>query len=530
MQQTSPTPYPHTNRYHWRPSRWFWLLLLAGLVVRLVAAALAPHPGIADPNHYYNLASNLAQGRGFVIDYIWQYHNPPLDVTHPIDYWMPFAAVPPALMLTIFPDSLFAALMPSAIVGALLGVLAYAIAAIARTPEPVRLLSMLGVIFLPEYVLNAARTDTTLLYVLFVGLCTLSFYQGVRGYRWAWLLAGACAGLAHLTRQDGILLAPAMVLAVLLIWRFGGIRPSLVGLGLVVIGWVGVLAPWMWRNWDLYGVLLPSGASRTIFITHFVDQFSYGRTLDLQHYLNWGIANIVGNIVFQAMANIRTAYTLPDVLLPVTASVGLLTLLWQRDRDKLTLLALPLCMVLALFLFYSMVTPFHTQGGGFKKSYMLVLPFLSFAGAWALWTFIRRQRVALLFGVLMAGLMLANAFYLTWQDFTLARRFNQSVIDLKPVLDAAGDINGDGEIIVMTQDPYILNYHGYRALMIPSDPRDMILEAAYRYQVDYIILPAARPALDPLMQGDERDPRLRWMPATANYQLLAVLPPDNADS
>ena len=72
----------------------------------------------------------------------------------------------------------------------------------------------------------------------------------------------------------------------------------------------------------------------------------------------------------------------------------------------------------------------------------------------------------------------------------------------------------------------MLNYHGFYALMLPSDPRDMILEAAYRYDVDYIILPADRAALDALYNGAESDPRLPLVGSAGPYQLLQVLPPE----
>ena len=506
--------------------RLFWLILVLGFIVRLVAAALAPHPGIADPNHYYNLATNLAEGRGFVIDYIWQYHRLPADVTHPIDYWMPLPALPPALMLWLAPGSLFAALLPSVLIGTLLATLAYAAAWLADLDEPIRLLAMLGVIFLPEFVLNAARTDTTLLYVLCVGLCALAFYAGLRKRAFWLLLAGGFAGLAQLSRQDGILLAPSMLLCLLIYWRVASQKLPWRWLWLIPFGWLLVLAPWMLRNYELYAVLLPSGASRTLFMTSFIDQFTYGRTLDPQHYLDWGIGNIIGNITFQALANVRMSYFLLDVGLPIWVLLGGIGLLMQRDKQRETLLVLllPLVMVLALFCFYSFLTPFHTQGGSFKKSYMLVIPFLSVVGAWALWQHVRPRWAAWAFGWVMAGLMLLNAVQLVRLDFDAARRFDSSIRELSAVLDERGDVNGDGETIVMTQDPYILSYYGYRALMIPSDPRDMILEAAYRYNVDYIILPSARSALADLEDADSAgdDPRFTWYAATESHQLLAV--------
>lgn len=505
-------------------SKWFWLMLIAGFAVRLVAASLAPHPGIADSNHYFMLASNLADGRGFVIDYIWQYHNPPADVTHPIDYWMPLPALWPALGLALAPDNLFAALIPSVIFGTALGVLAYAIAAACGGDEKMRLVAMAGVLFLPEFVLNAARTDTTLSYVLFAGITCIAFYRGMRGQGWAFLVAGMFAGLAQLSRQDGLLFAPAFLVSIAIYayvqgwkaipWRW---------LLLIPAGWLLVLSPWMWRNWQLYGVLMPSGFSRTLFMTSFIDQFTYGRTLDLQHYLDWGLGNIVSNIALQASANIKMSYSLLDVGLPIMVLLGFVSLWQHKQREVALMLILPLVLILGLFTSYTFLTPFHTQGGSFKKSYMLVIPFLSVVGAW--WVTRHVQPRWMISGVALAlmAFNLANAFDLVRLDFAAAARFNQSVIDLKPLLDAAGDVNGDDEIIIMTQDPYILNYHGYRALMIPSDPLDMILEAAYRYNVDYILLPPARAALNSFVDGQATDPRLQWVPATEQYQLLAIV-------
>ena len=71
------------------------LLFVAGLLVRVGLALLAEHAGLFDPNRHYNLARNLAEGRGFVVDYFWQYQQRPTAVTHAIDYWMFLAAVWP---------------------------------------------------------------------------------------------------------------------------------------------------------------------------------------------------------------------------------------------------------------------------------------------------------------------------------------------------------------------------------------------------------------------------------------------------
>lgn len=506
--------------------RSFWGILLAALIVRFIVAVVAPHPGISDSNHYYNLARNLADGRGFVIDYIWQYHTPPLDVTHPTDYWMPLPALAPAVMLSLFPDQLLAALIPSVIVGTLIIALTYALAAHVGLGVDARILAMLGVVFLPEFVLNSARTDTTLLYVLFVGVAALMLYRGMNGQPWALFIAGMAAGLAQLSRQDAIMLAPAFVLTVIAYWRWGDWPLPWRHLLLIPLGWVLVLSPWLVRNYQTFGYLLPSGAGRTLFMTSFIDQFTYGRDLTLDHYLSWGWGNILSNIAVQALANVRMSYLLLDVLMPVTAFIGLGLIVARRERKILLMVVFPTLAVVGLFLSYSFLTPFHTQGGSFKKSYMLLIPFLSVVSAYAITQLIANRRLMFAVGWVGALFMLANAFQLIRSDFTLARAFNQSNADFVAEVAQYGDVNGDGEIIIMTQDPFMINYHGYRALMIPSDPRDMILEAAYRYNVDYIQMPADRAALDELYDGSQTDPRLELIRLNDPvYRLLKVVPP-----
>lgn len=506
--------------------RTFWIILALALLVRLIAAAAAPHPGIADSNHYYNLARNLADGRGFVIDYIWQYHNPPDTVTHPTDYWMPLPAIPPAVGLLIAPDNLFAALVPSVIVGTLIVALTYFIAQAAGVGRDASLMAMLGVVFLPEFVLNSARTDTTMLYVLFVGMAGLCFYAGVRGKPWLLFVAGACGALAQLSRQDGIILAIAMIFSVVIYWRLGELRVKWRYLLLIPLGWGLVLAPWLLRNYTLYGALLPSGASRTMFMTSFIDQFTYGRELTLDHYLSWGTGNIVANIVTQVMGNIRMSYHLLDVMLPVTAAAGVMLMVIRRQRRTGLMLVVPAVTVLGLFLSYSFLTPFHSMGGSYKKSYMLLIPFLAMAGGYAMTQLIVNRRWVYVLGWLMAAVMLANSFQLVRLDFAHAAEYDAQVREFLPVIENAGDVNGDGVITLMAQDPYMFNYYGYPGLMIPSDPRDMILDAAYRYGVDYIVMPPARASLDPIYAGDETDSRLALIPGTDHFGLLRVLPSD----
>ena len=188
------------------------------------------------------------------------------------------------------------------------------------------------------------------------------------------------------------------------------------------------------------------------------------------------------------------------------------------------MLATPVIFIIGLFLFYSFLTPFHSMGGSYKKSYLSLVPFLAMASAWALDTYVQPKRVAYIGAALMAIFMMLNAVELVRADYTVIARYNADMTRLRDTLNALGDANGDGRITVMAQDPFMLNYEGFYALMLPSDDRDTILAAAHRYQADYILLPAARDALDSLYNGVETDPRLPLAGTSGDYQILRVLP------
>ena len=502
--------------------RWYVLLLVAGLLVRLGLALLAEHPGLFDPNHYYNLARNLAGGRGFVIDYIWQYHQKPADVTHPIDYWMPLAAVWPAVSMRIWGLYLPAALLPNILFSTALVALTGWIARVARLSHRAQLMAMGLILFLPDFVLGAVRTDTTVSYALFCGLALVFLYQGMSGQPRLLALAGACGGLAQLTRLDGILLLPALLAGALLLWRFGGRTLPRGWLFAMVLAWTLVLAPWLWRNLQAHNVLWPSGTGNAPFQTQHDDLFSYSRKFNLETFLAWGWPNILYNIVFHALANLKVMVTTQGFALPLLALSGLAGWLHGRRRERLRLLLAPLLFLIALYGIYTVLLPFNAMGGAFKKSWLALIPFLAVAGAWALATYVRPRKMGQIAATLVAGFMLMQAVELVRREYTLVAGRLEEMGRVTDVMESLGDQNGDGQVIVMTDGPFFLNWLGYRAIMIPSDDRDTIIEVARRYGADFILMPAARPALWPLYDGSETDERLPLLGRTSHSRLFGI--------
>ncbi len=497
-------------------------LLVAGLLVRLVLGLLAEHPGLFDPNHYYNLARNLAEGRGFVVDYIWQFHQRPADVTHPVDYWMPLAAVWPALSMRVLGIALLPALLPNILFSTALVALTGLIARVARLSRSAELMAMALILFLPDFVLGAVRTDTTVSYALFCGMALLCLYRGMQGRPWLLALAGACGGLAQLTRLDGVLLLPALLIGATLLRRFGKRPVPWRWLLALPLAWTLVLGPWLWRNQQDLGALWPSGPGNTPFLTSFDDQFSYSQEHNLESFLAWGPANILNNIVFHALANLKVMVTTQGFALPLLALLGLGGWLRQRHRSRLQLLWTPLLFLLALYGVYSVILPFHSMGGSFKKSWLALIPFLAVAGAWALDAYLRPRRMGQVAAILIAGFMLLQAIELVRSEYTLVAGRLEERRKVAAIVDLLGDQNGDGQIILMTDAPFFMNWLGYKAVMIPSDDRDTILQVARRHAADFILMPALRDALWPLYDGSESDERLPLLGRSSHSRLYGI--------
>jgi hypothetical protein len=279
------------------------------------------------------------------------------------------------------------------------------------------------------------------------------------------------------------------------------------------LGWLVVFGPWIARNAAVLGEAMPSGVARSLFLTTIIDQYSYAKTFDLGTYLQWGLGNIAGKRVFEALASVKLVYTLPGAVLSAAAALGLGEAAAKRDRrvEQIRLLSLPLLALVAFFGFYTVLVPFLSQGGSFKKSYMATMPFLVALGAVTVERYITARRTRAALAVLVCGMLLLDGLVLVKNDFAAAQSYLDDMRRVVDTLNDAGDTNGDGEVIVMAQDPFMLNYLGLRVLMIPNDTRDVTLEVAARYSADYIMMPPARESLDPIYRREESDPRLVWV-------------------
>jgi hypothetical protein len=99
-------------------------------VARIVAASVIVFPKPEDTAYYVEVAKNLVEGRGLTADALWSYQTPPLMVPREaFEVWLPLPSFLAAVPMGLFGTSFAAAQVSSILVGSLVAVLAWRLAA-----------------------------------------------------------------------------------------------------------------------------------------------------------------------------------------------------------------------------------------------------------------------------------------------------------------------------------------------------------------------------------------------------------------
>ena len=508
------------------PARWVpWALVALALAVRLLTAWPLQQPGYMDAYYYAVGAQQLYTGQGFEEPFIWNYLEPPGSVPHPgYLYWMPLASILGWIGLALFGDSFGALQAPFVFLSALLPLASYTIAWDLTGQQRHAVLAGLLAVFPGMYTHFLVLPDNFAPFALAGSVCLWAAGRGLRDRKLLWFgLAGLAAGIGHLSRADGLMLlgvALAAAIALVLPWLQddGSQRKTgwawLASTALVLGGYLIVMVPWFWRNWRIFGSPLPGAGARTMFLTIYDDLFAYGRPLTLQGYLAWGWEEILGSKARALWLNLQRLWVenLLVFLLPFT-TLGL----WALRRERLLwpfFLYLPL-----LFLSMTFIFTFPGPRGGLFHSGGALLPFFFAAAGPGLeialrWVAKRRRgwhvrqawSVFAMGMIVLAVLIQADAL---WRADVYKGAWNdrdQGYAEIGDWLDA----QRAGQSIVMVGNAPGFTWHtGHKAISIPNEPLNTILEVAGRYGVRYLVLDRARPrTTDRLYLGEEADPRL----------------------
>jgi 4-amino-4-deoxy-L-arabinose transferase-like glycosyltransferase len=499
-------------------------LYLLALAARLVLLIHFPDAAYPDSYYYSDVARNLAAGHGFNVDFVWIFAevggkipaNPVLPIPSNA-HWMPLASLIQVPFLAVFGPNPIAAGLPFALIGSLAAPLAWAIARDAGSSRQVAVGAGVLVALPALLLVFIVQPDNFSLYQPLIAGALWLGARGLRGDARAFAIAGLLVGLATLSRNDGILAGATLALAFLWdrwrAWRSRGARVPAIPLWAAVACFglfVAVMAPWIWRQLDVFGQISPSSASGKVFFIRTIAEWNSITTpASLDWLLGQGIgpllASRVGGLI--AAIGIFTTLALAGILV-----VPLIIGAWARRRSVafgpfFTYGAL-------LFGFSALISAVHVPGGTFIHSavalvphaYILVLEGVAIGVGWIAarrrrWN--REAATSVFTGAVVAyaaiaAIVVGLGVHAGWEAQRADRRA------LAAALDLAGATR---DARVMSLDAAGFNYiSGHPGVVTPNDPIETIEQVAEAYRIEWLIIERdnAVAALAPVLGGTGR--------------------------
>jgi 4-amino-4-deoxy-L-arabinose transferase-like glycosyltransferase len=531
------------------PRRDVWLVFMLALVVRALAALPQTQPNYMDAAYYAVGGQRLAQGEGFTDPYVWNYLDQPQSLPHPSHlYWMPLPSILAALSQSVFGLNYRAAQLPFVLLAALLPVLtffiAWRISPSRRHAWLAALLTIFSAFYLPYWGVPES-------FAPFAVFGAAALYWGrpeTLLNRKQFLLAGSCAGLAHLSRADGVLLLAVLFLAQFQITRLENkririfiLQPS--AFVLLLIGYGLVVLPWFLRNLAVIGTPLSSAGSQALWLCRYDELFAYGVRFDVNHLLDCGFDDVllaklngVASGALHWLAEVGLIFLAPLIV------IGL----WQR-RGAVILRA---ALLYATLLFLSMTVAFTFAGdrGGLFHSSGALLPYADAAvpiGLEALigWIAQRRRtwKVSTARSVFSAALvvMAVGLSVFVYRGRVIGLDASRPVWNQPGETDQAigrwlreqarheesqSDPAGEDPIVLVNNPPLFTYYTGLSSIVIPYGNVGDLLAAARQFGARWLVLDVNRPEpLANLYANPSSVPQLRLVAAFDSALLFEIV-------
>jgi hypothetical protein len=503
----------------WRPSRreaWLsaGLVFAVALLVRLWAAAQVPFPIPEDTAYYWGVARNLAEGRGLVSATIWSYATAARDPVTGVfgfffprpafEIWQPLPSFLGLIPMLALGSTAYGLTLPvAAILGALVPAVAWRIAAeVAEerslTVERARTLA-LGAGFVAglalPLVLPSAHLDSVNPFALPALVACLVMVRLVRRPPERMLDGrliglGLLIGIAGLARNEAAWVGLAWALVGAWALRARGLRAVVRAVAVPGLIAVAVVAPWLVRNWLVFGSPLPGQAITNAWTITGNEIFAWREPATAAEYLALGPAAWLGHRVGGFTHNLLNVLLVPGAPLAV---VGLIALpLAARLRTLRPLLVLALVTFLATTLLF----PIQTRWGTFLHASVPAVVLLLVAGLAGLdeglaWVGRRRgwTRPVAWLGPLFAGL--GAALFMVTGVIAYggqSQGTGAAYLDLGPRMAAAG-VPLDGSAPVIANHPiWLAEVHRISALALPAEPVASVVDLARTFGARLLVL------------------------------------------
>ena len=498
-----------------------WLaVVLIGLLVQAFWALRMDHPTYMDAYYYTVNGQRLADGFGFTVPVVWQFLDGIRTLPAPAHtYWMPLPSLLAALGY-LAGDSFRFAQFPFWLLAGMIPWLSYLI---SQALGAARWQAWAAAIFTAFGGYYAAYLSQPTTFAPFawaggLGLLLLARVAHAQGQRWHWLAAGVLAGLAHLTRADGILFLPLAWLLWLRLglngrrWRLPSLKP-IVAHG---VGYLLVMGGWFARNMAVMGQPMPTAGTQTMFLTNYNDLFSYGRSFGLENYLAWGLENILASKLEALSLTVQTFVAVSGLvfLAPFVLWGWVACLRRQQTRAAMRPLSwftlLLLGVMVLLFTFPAgRGSVLHSSAAVWPWMMPLALIGLGLAVEWMAkrlshWQPERAKPIfAALFGVVV---FVVSPIVSSQQPLR---------IEEAALIEEIG-VGLPASAVVMAGNPPMIFYHtGLAAISIPSEPLDRVQLAAADFGVTHLLLDFDHPEFMEGVWAGETNPS--WLQHLDDY-------------
>jgi hypothetical protein len=519
-------------------------LYVIALVARAIPAWLHPDPAYPDSTYYVGVARSLAAGRGFSLDFIWNFvdvggrlpQQPTLPITSNA-HWMPLASVIQVPFTTVLGPAPIVALIPFVLIGATVAPLTWAIARDAGLSSAQATAAGL-MAAVPGAVLPFLGQPDN--FALFMPLGALALWlcsRGLRGDVRAFVVGGLVVGVATLARNDGVLLGVPFALGWFAQrWRAWRTRrrapagdseaalpfmPALSFSAAVgcLLGFLIAMGPWYARQLAVFGALSPSAASgRILWIRNYGELFSVTGDPSLGTFLSQGLGPLIQSRVdgFYWAFTILAALPFLFFLVPFV--------LWAGWRRRGSVLFGPwIVYAITLLLFSGLLFAVHVRYGTFLHSAVAVVPHayvlgvegIGLAVAWVArrrrhWNVPLATRNFTAIAVIVLALGAAGATWKTVESWGVEASVRQGASAQLAKLAQPGDR-------LMSADPGAYRYYaGLGGVVTPADPIGVVEDVARAYDIRWLVLERAHivDAFAPIYVGTPPQPD--WLVGVAD--------------
>ena len=512
-------------------------LFVASFLLRVFSFLLFPHQGYPDSFYYTAVARSLASGHGFSVPYLFSF----IDVGSVVPahgvlpmasnaMWMPLASIIQVPFIWLLGPTDFASALPFMLMGALLAPVTYAFvrdmirSELKETRTPAILAGLLA-ISTGSISAFLAQPDNFALFALIVlpvmwitgrllrGDAGVSLGRLKLGNMGSMMVAGVFAGLAFLSRNDGVLI----VLVVSLVWlssvliaRRKRVHPAISFGNLLAFGSVAflVVLPWLIRQMLVFGAISPAASSgRVLWIRFYQEFYSADGPLNPGYLFSWGFDNLLSSR-FEAL--------LVVLMITVVYVLFLLGTFWlpfglhrNLRRPELSPFFLWLVILLAwdVIVDATLVTT-----GNYVHSVVSVMPLLYLLVADGVFEFRRvfTQRwqrfssAGVLHKSIFVLLLVTVVFAIALPIKSASQWADERAVTI-PAVTAIEAHDGTGQV-VMSVDPGLIWSIDSRmpGIQTPYSSLETIRAAATAYGARWLILDKASHvnALDPVLTGE----------------------------